>query len=281
MDEKWAMDRVPPVDGLNKSLISIDLNRNTMIDMNGGLNKMNDETLDALKCGDLFVLQKKQGYRYSLDAYLLAAFVEESPGAQVLDIGSGSGVISLLLAAMKGLSVTGVEIQEPIADMARRSVQHAGLQERIEIVSADIREYDGPPVDAIVSNPPYRPVRTGRINSDQGKAVARHEICLDLETLLVCSKVLLKPGGRFYLVYPAWRLPDMITAMRSHRVEPKRIMFVHSTIQSPAEICLVCGTKDGGRELCVNRPFPVFAHEGIYTQEMEGVFRELRLPKSH
>lgn len=261
--------------------MSMDLRRSMTIDMKNVLKKMDDETLDALKCGNIFVLQKKQGYRYSLDAYLLAAFVEESPGAQVLDIGSGSGVISLLLAAMKGLSVTGVEIQESVAEMARRSVQHAGLQGRIEIVSADIREYDGPPVDAVVSNPPYRPVRTGRINSDKGKAVARHEISLDLETLLACSKVLLKPGGRFYLVYPVWRLPDLITAMRSHRVEPKRVMFIHSTIQSPAEICLVCGTKHGGRELCVERPFSVFTHGGIYTQEMEGVFRELRLPKSH
>ncbi|HQI02358.1 MAG TPA: methyltransferase [Deltaproteobacteria bacterium] len=245
------------------------------------MNKNDDETLDALTCGNLFVLQKKQGYRYSLDAYLLAAFVEESPGARVLDIGSGSGVISLLLAAMKGLFVTGIEIQEPIAEMARRSVQFAGLQERIEIVSADIREYSGPAVDAVVSNPPYRPVWTGRINCDQGKAIARHEISLDLDTLLACSSRLLKPGGRFYLVYPVWRLTDLIAAMRSHRIEPKRIMFVHSTTHSPAEMCLVCGTRDGGKELCVKSPFFVFAHEGIYTQEMEGVFRELRLPKSH
>lgn len=252
-----------------------------MIDRENVLNQKDDETLDALTCGNLFVLQKRQGYRYSLDAYLLAAFVEESPAAQVLDIGSGSGVISLLLAAVKGLSVTGVEIQESIAEMARRSIRFAGLQERINIVSADIREYGGPAVDAVVSNPPYRPVWTGRINCDQGKAMARHEISLDLDTLLARSSALLKPGGRLYLVYPVWRLTDMITAMRSHRLEPKRIMFVHSTAKSPADICLVCGSKDGGKELYVNRPFFVFAHEGIYTKEMEGVFRELRLPKSH
>lgn len=267
--------------GLFCHLIGPWIERDGMVAMKNVLNKKDDETLDALKCGDLFVLQKKQGYRYSFDAYLLAAFVEEGPGSRVLDIGSGSGIVSLLLAAMKGLFMTGIEIQESVAEMARRSVHYAGLQERIEIVSADIREYRGPAADAVVSNPPYRPVRTGRINCDQGKAVARHEILLDLETLLSCSFMLLKPGGRLYLVYPVWRLTDMITTMRSHRVEPKRIMFVHSTDQSPAEICLVCGTKDGGKEMEVKSPFVVFAHEGIYTPEMEGVFRELRLPKSH
>jgi tRNA1Val (adenine37-N6)-methyltransferase len=255
--------------------------KSTMVDMKNVLDQKDDETLDSLKCGNLFVLQKKQGYRYSLDAYLLAAFVDESPGTKVLDIGSGSGVISLLLAAMKGLSMTGIEIQESMAEMARRSVIYAGLHGRIEIIWSDIRNYGGPPVDVVVSNPPYRPALTGRLNSDQGKAIARHEIRLDLETLLTCSSMLLKPGGRFYLIYPAWRLPDMITTMRSNRIEPKRLMFVHSTINSPAEICIVCGTKDGGKELSVLQPFFVFAHEGVYTPEMDDVFRELSLPKSH
>lgn len=240
-----------------------------------------DETLDSLACSGLCVLQKKQGYRYSLDAYLLAAFADETPGSEVVDVGSGSGVLSILLAAVKGQRVTGVEIQDDMAEMSQRSVELAGLQDRVRIVHADVREYRGQRFDAVVTNPPYRPVSTGRINHDQGRAIARHEISLDLETLLKCSYDLLKQGGRFYLVYPAWRMPDLISAMRAGRIEPKRIMFVHSTPSSSAEIVLVSGLKDGGRELNVCRPFFVFARQGVYTKEMERVFRALELPKSH
>ncbi|VFU18670.1 tRNA1(Val) (Adenine(37)-N6)-methyltransferase (modular protein) [anaerobic digester metagenome] len=240
-----------------------------------------DETLDSLACSGLYVLQKKQGYRYSLDAYLLAAFVDEATDCEVVDVGSGSGVLSILLAAVKGLRVTGVEIQDDMAEMSKRSIELAGLQSRVKIVHADIREYRGQQFDAVVTNPPYRPVSTGRISRDQGRAMARHEISLDLETLLKCSYELLKPGGRFYLVYPAWRLPDLISAMRAGRIEPKRVMFVHSTPSSSAEIVLVSGLKDGGKELNVCRPFFVFARKGVYTKEMERVFTALELPKSH
>ena len=250
--------------------------------MSNETNPRDDETLDSLVCGGLSVLQKKQGYRYSLDAYLLAAFVDEKPGTQALDIGSGSGVVSLLLADVKGLVMTGVEIQDAMAEMSRRSVEIAGLKDKVKIVCADIREYGVPgKVDVVVTNPPYRPARAGRINADQSKALARHEISLDLEALLERSYALLKPGGRFYLVYPAWRMPDLMSAMRNNRIEPKRIMLVHSTLQSSAEICVVCGIKDGGKELGVHSPFIVFAQEGIYSPEMEGVFRNLSLPKSH
>lgn len=240
-----------------------------------------DETLDSLACGNLYVLQKKHGYRYSLDAYLLAAFVDEPPGTHLIDIGSGSGIISILLATMKSHHVTGIEIQDDMAEMSERSVELAGLQDRVNIVCADIREYRGQRFDAVVSNPPYRPVRAGRINNDRKRAVARHEISLDLETLLSCSYELLNPGGRFYLVYPVWRLPDLVTSMRLNRIEPKKILFVHSTPSSSAEISLVCGLKDGGKELSVCRPFYVFARQGIYTTEMEKVFKGLELPKSH
>ncbi len=240
-----------------------------------------DETLDALSCGSLCVLQKKQGYRYSLDAYLLSAFVDERPGTGVLDIGSGSGVISILLAAVKGLLVTGVEIQEPMAEMSRRSVALAGLQERVRIVNADFRDYNGPGTDVVVVNPPYRPVRAGRLNPDQGKAVARHEILLDLDTLLDKAYNSLNQGGRFYIVYPVWRLPDLMECMRSRRIEPKNLVLVHSTRESTADICLVRGIRDAGKELLVSRPFIVFKQEGIYSEEMDDVFKELRFPKSH
>ena len=239
------------------------------------------ETLEVLSCGDLSIIQRKNGYRFSLDAYLLAAFLEEKPGTRILDIGSGSGVISLLLAAIKGLSVTGVEVQEDMAEMSQRSIHLAGLDDRVEIVCADIKDYDQQRFDAIVTNPPYRPVATGRINPENTKAVSRHEILLDLDTLMKRSHELLRPSGRFYIVYPSRRLPDLITSMRSFNIEPKRMIFVYSDMNSGPEICLVSGLKDGGRELRIEKPFVIYSQQGVYTQEMQDVFTKLNLPKRH
>jgi tRNA1Val (adenine37-N6)-methyltransferase len=239
-----------------------------------------DETLDSLACGGIPLFQKKKGYRYSLDAYLLASLVKEAPGTKALEIGSGSGVVSLLLAGVKGLSMTGVEIQAPMAEMSKRSVELAGLGDRVEIVSADIREYAGPRVDVIVANPPYRPRKTGRVNPDHERAMARHEIALTLEELMEKAHALLRNRGRLYLVYPAWRMADLVSCMRSHKIEPKEIMLVYSNAASNAQICLACGVKNGGKELLVHRPFFVFAQEGTYTAEMERVFSELALPKT-
>lgn len=238
-----------------------------------------DETLDALSCGSLSIFQKKKGYRYSLDAYLLGAFVEEAAGTEMIEIGSGSGVVSILLAAMKGLHMLGIEIQPDLAEMSGRSVERAGLQGTVRIVCKDVRDYSGPAVDAIVTNPPYRPLDTGRINPDNQKAVARHEISLDLSALLKKSHELLKPGGRFYIVYPSWRLPDLFCTMRSCRIEPKGMRCAYTSFDRTSEICLVCGIRDGGRELTIESPLLIFSGKGAYHDDMESVFRDLRFLK--
>lgn len=239
-----------------------------------------DETVESLPYSNLCVLQKKHGYRFSLDAYLLAAFVVETPGIHVLEIGSGSGVVSMLLAAVKGLVVTGVEIQEDLVEMSKRSVEHSGLSDRIQIVCSDIRDYLGPKVEVVVTNPPFRPLATGRINPNTEKAIARHEFSLDLDGVLRKSYEILKPGGRFYIVYPAWRMPDLIYSMRSHRLEPKCIRCVHSSISSNAEICLVIGLRDGGRECFIERPLFVYAEDGSYHEEIRAMFKSLSLQKN-
>ncbi|HPI91803.1 MAG TPA: methyltransferase [Deltaproteobacteria bacterium] len=238
-----------------------------------------DETLDRLSCGELSIFQKKKGYRYSLDAYLLGAFVEEAPGTGVIEIGSGSGVVSILLASMKGLTMTGVEIQEDLAEMSRRSVELAGLQNMVTITCCDISGYRGPRVDAVVTNPPYRPLKTGRINPAEQKAIARHEISLDLDTLLKVSHDLLKPNGRFYIVYPTWRLPDLLCSMRANRIEPKRMRCAYTAMDRSSEICLICGTRGGGRELVVESPLIIFSEDGAYHNTMGTVFQGLSFTK--
>lgn len=258
------------------------LNRSCMPRMNVDLIPRHDETLDRLACGDLCIFQKQRGYRFSLDAYLLAAFVDENPGARALEIGSGSGVVSILLAALKNLLVTGVEVQKELAGMSQRSVAFNQLQEQVQIVHADIKSFPGEKYNAVVTNPPFRPAVTGRINPDSEKALSRHEILLDLDTLIRCGYKLLSNGGRFYIIYTAWRMVDLICAMRRHRIEPKKIMMVHSSMKSRAERCLVCGIKDGGKELLITKPLFIYDTDGYsYTLEMQSVFQKMSIPKSH
>jgi tRNA1Val (adenine37-N6)-methyltransferase len=247
--------------------------------MKGDIQPKEDETVDYLTCGNLSIFQKKKGYRYSLDSYLLAAFVEEEPGTKILDIGSGSGVISILLSSIKGLYATGVEIQEELAEMSMRSVKMAGLSDKVHIKCCDIKNYPGPKVDAILANPPFRPLDTGRINPRSEKAIARHELSLNLDTLLGKAYELLKPGGRFYIVYPPWRMPDLIFSLRAHCLEPKRMRFVHTSISSNSEICLVNAIKDGGKECIIERPLLVYSKGKTYHEEMESVFQHLSFEK--
>lgn len=240
-----------------------------------------DETVDSLTCGNLSVFQKRKGYRYTVDSYLLAAFVEEEPGTEALDIGSGSGVVSLLLASVKNLRMTGIEIQQELAEMSRRSVEKAGLADRIFIICCNIKNYSGRRFDAILANPPFRPKNTGRVNPLSEKAIARHELELDLDSLLEKTYQLLNTGGRFYIVYPSWRLPDLISSLREHRLEPKRLRFVHTTVESHSEICLVNAVKNGGKECVVERPVLVYSRDKIYHKDMESIFRSLCFDKNH
>lgn len=235
------------------------------------------ETLEALTCGDLSILQKRDGYRFSLDAYLLAAFVDEKPETAVLEIGSGSGVVAVLLAGVKQLMVTGVEVQEDLAQMSRRAVEMNGLGARIEIVTTAVQSYAGPKAAAVVTNPPYRPACTGRVNPQTQKAIARHEVLLDLDTLLKNAYRNLEKKGRFYCIYPAWRLGELLAAMRARRLEPKRLCLVHPAPDQPAELALVMGLKDGGTELRVEAPFWVRNALGGYSPAMERVFADLRM----
>lgn len=238
---------------------------------------MPDETAGTLKTGGLIVIQKKKGYRFSVDSYLLAAFVDECEGSRVVEIGSGSGVVSILLAGIKKLNMTGVEIQSSLAEMSQRSIEINKLRKQLNIIHADIKNFRSERFDAVVANPPYRPVGSGRINPKDEKALARHELSLSLEELLYCSNRLLNDSGRFYAIYPAWRLPDMICSMRASNIEPKRIVMVHSHYQSRASLFLIEGVKGAGKEMFLEPPLYIYESENKYTGIMEDLFVSLRL----
>jgi tRNA1Val (adenine37-N6)-methyltransferase len=150
-----------------------------------------------------------------------------------------------------------------------------GLEDRISICLADIKEFTGGPFDAVVTNPPYRPVGSGRINPFSEKAIARHEIKLELDDMLACSRMLLKESGRFYAIYPAWRMPDMFCKMRNYDIEPKRIAMVHSHAASRASLFLVKGIKGAGREMSADAPMIVYESGKEYSDRMKRLFRTL------
>jgi len=238
-----------------------------------------DETLDTLLRGRLAVLQGKTGYRVSLDAILLARFVTIHETKKILDLGSGNGPVALMLAALHPTArIVGLELQERMVDRARRSVELNRLWERVEIIAGDVCHVKQifPPeyFDLVVSNPPYRAPRSGRLNPDAEKQIARHEISGGLEDFLRAGAYVLRKGGTFTAVFPAPRAIDLLAGMRQEVIEPKRLRFVHSVAKGPASLVLVEGAKEGGKELKVLDPLVVYDDDGKYTPELSALLGE-------
>jgi tRNA1Val (adenine37-N6)-methyltransferase len=239
-----------------------------------------DETLDNIAHGRLKVLQKSKGYRFSLDALLLAHFVCLQPGDQVLEMGAGSGVVSLILAdRWDGITLMGIDIQEEAAYMAARSVAINALSHKIVIRQVDVRKIKNafPPCsfDVAVANPPYRKINSGRINADRQKAIARHEIAGTIRDFLQAAGYVLKPSGRACFIYPATRMGELLCSLREALIEPKRLRMVHSHQNEAGQFVLLEGVKEGGEELEVMPPLFIYEKKGEYTAEMAGIFKEL------
>jgi tRNA1Val (adenine37-N6)-methyltransferase len=242
-----------------------------------------NETVETLFGGRLKVLQKKKGYRYTIDSVLLAHFVELREGEHVLEIGAGSGVISLVLAFLNpSIRITGIEIQERLAGMAGRSIMLNGLEGRVEIFHGDARiandQVEARSFDVAVFNPPYRKLGSGKVNLREEKALARHEVEGSVTEFLRAARRALKPAGRSFLIYPCTRMVEAIHRMRSEKLEPKRLRMVHSRPGSRGDFVLVEGMKGGGEELSVLPPLLIYNGDGGYSEEMEAIFRNLSAP---
>ena len=218
-----------------------------------------NETLDTLLTGSLHILQKKKGYRFSIDAILLGQYCRIRRNEKVIDLGTGCGVLPLLLSqTTKGRFFVGVEIQKELSELAKRNVFLNHLEDRVLILQKDFRGLKEvfPPgsFDVALSNPPYRRDRTGRVNPSAEKAIARHEIKGTLDDLISVVSYLLRPGGRCYLIFPAPRTVDLLVVLRSRRLEPKRLRFVHPRSGDEAKFVLAESVKDSGVELTVMDP---------------------------
>jgi len=237
-----------------------------------------EETLDTLSAGGLRIVQPRRGYRYSLDALILAFFVEPKAGASILELGAGCGVVSLLLARRcPSCRITAVEIQERLHRLQVKNLALNHLDDRIKPVRGDIRRIESllPPdaADIVCSNPPFRKARSGRISPDREKAVARHEIDLTLPELVRAAAYGLKKEGRFALIYLPERLADLIQALRRHGLEPKRMRMVHSFPQSPPVLFLMEAVKGGRPGMTHEAPFMIYRNEEKdYSEEMEAIY---------
>lgn len=218
-----------------------------------------DETLDTFFNGRLKILQKKKGYRFSIDALLLSQFIKIRRNQKAMDLGTGCGILPLFLSqTMKARSFVGVEIQKGLADCAMKNVLLNRLEDRITILHQDFRElkttFPSGSFDVVFSNPPYRKYRTGRVNPLPDKAIARHEIKGTLNDLLSIASYLLPHKGRCYLIFPASRTVDLLVTLRKEHLEPKRLQFVHPRIEEGAKFVLVESIKSSGVELNIMDP---------------------------
>ena len=235
------------------------------------------ERLDDLDCKGYKIIQHKGRFCFGMDAVLLSDFADATEGQNVIDLGTGTGIIPILMEAKtKGRHFTGLEIQAESADMARRSIRYNGLEDKIDIVDGDIKEasllFKKASFDVVTSNPPYMNNNHGLKNPELPKAIARHEVMCTLEDVVREAALLLKPGGKFYMVHRPHRLIEIIMTLKEYRLEPKRIRFVHPFVDREANMVLIEAARGGKTMVKVERPLIVYKDVGVYTEEILNIY---------
>ena len=238
---------------------------------------LENERVDDLQRNGLKIIQKTDGFCFGMDAVLLSGFANVKRGEQVLDMGTGTGIIPLLLSAKtEGKHFTALEIQPEIAKMAARSVAMNHLEEKIEIVNGDIKEasriFGAASFDVVTTNPPYMNDAHGLKNPTEVKAISRHEVLCTLDDVVREGAKVLKSGGRMYMVHRPHRLIEIITAMKQYKMEPKRMCMVHPFKDKEANMVLIEAVKGGGSWLKMEAPIIVYKEPGVYTDEIYDIY---------
>ncbi|EES92343.1 SAM-dependent methyltransferase [Clostridium botulinum D str. 1873] len=235
------------------------------------------ETLDDLQLNGIHVIQKKDGFRFGIDAVLLANFAKVKNGDRVVDLCSGTGIVPFIIAGKtKASNITGIEIQRDMTEMANRSTKFNKLQDKIEFICEDLTNINNikkiSKADVVTVNPPYKLCNSGIVNPNDKMAIARHEICCNLEDVIIACRTLLKDNKRMYMVHRPDRLADIITLMRKNKIEPKRIQMVHPNTKKPPNIVLIEGQRDGGAFLKWEPPVYVYNDEGGYSDQIQVIY---------
>jgi len=222
-------------------------------------------------------MQNKTGYRFSIDAILLASHVDTHPGDKVVDIGTGCGIIALMLAYRNPeIKVYGIEVQKSLSVLAALNVKDNNMIDRVKIFCSDVKDLKksaiSGPADIVVCNPPYRKAKSGRVNPDNQRALARHEIKITLPDVFKTAGSLLRVSGRFIMIYPSERIADIITNMRLSGIELKYLRFIYSKKNAESKLVIVEGVKGGRPGATIAPPLVIYSDDGSYSDEVGRMF---------
>jgi len=235
------------------------------------------ERLDDLQRNGYRIIQDPDKFCFGMDAVLLSGFASAPDGGRVLDLGTGTGIIPILMAAKTGAKeLVGLEIQPESAEMANRSVILNDLEEKVKIVEGDIKEagelFEAASFDVVTSNPPYMIGGHGLQNPDGPKAIARHEVLCDLEDVVKAAARCLKPGGKFYMVHRPFRLAEIMVVMNRYKLEPKRMRLVYPFIDKEPSMVLIEGARGGKSRITVEPPLIIYESQHKYTKEIYDIY---------
>lgn len=236
-----------------------------------------NERLDELHRNGYRIIQDPERFCFGMDAVLLSGFAKAKKGDRVLDLGTGTGIIPILMEAKtEATDFTALEIQEESADMARRSVLYNHLENRINVVTGDIKDaskiFGASSFHVITTNPPYMIGEHGLSSASDAKAIARHEVLCDLDDILRESAKLLRPSGRFYMVHRPFRLAEIFAKMVAYKIEPKRMRLVYPYVDKEPNMVLIEGLRGGKSRLTVEQPLIVYKEKGVYTDEIYEIY---------
>lgn len=236
-----------------------------------------DENIDDLQLNGLNLIQKKDGFKFGIDAVLLSDFANVKTRHRAIDLCTGTGIVPFLLyGKYSPQEVVGVEIQSDMVEMAERSVKLNSLESKVSFINLDLKDIDGLKelgrFDVLTVNPPYKLNNSGIINPLDKLAIARHEIMCNLEDVIYAARVLLKDNGRMFIVHRPERLADIFTLMRKYKIEPKRVKMIHPKVNKAPNIVLVEGQRDGGSYLKWDEPLYVYNEHGKYTEDIDRIY---------
>lgn len=235
------------------------------------------ETLDDLQLKDICIIQKREGFRFGIDAVLLANFANVKKKHKVMDLCTGTGIVPFIIKGKKEPEkIVGLEIQNEFVEMANRSIKINGFNDTMEFLHGDLKDKEllksVGRFDVVTVNPPYKLEKSGIVNPNDKYAIARHEVMCNLDNVIEACRIVLKDNGRLYMVHRPERLADIFCIMRKYRIEPKRVQMVHPNTKKPANILLVEGQRDGGAYLKWEPPIYVYNDDGSFSKEINEIY---------
>lgn len=243
---------------------------------------LENERIDDLEFKNLKIIQNTKGFCFGIDSVLLSDFAKGiKKNSTIVDIGTGTGIISILLSDKTDVrKIYGVEIQEDVANMAKRSVELNHLEDKIEIINTNIKNIfdflEPNKIEAIVTNPPYMKLNTGAQNEERKKLISRHEVECTLEDIIQISYKLLKSNGAFYMVHRAERIVDILYYLRQYKLEPKVLRFIQSSVGKEPNLALIKAVKNAGHQLTLEKPLIIYNNDGEYTDEILEIYNKRR-----